>query len=145
MKIQHRIDIHAPIARVWDITLDVESLPDHTPTMTSVHRLDEGAMAVGSQARIKQPGQPERTWTVTELEPQRRFAWSTRAMGTTMTGIHEFEPSEDGTASTLSIDLAGPIAPLFGLLAGRAIRNAITKENNGIKTAAEAIEATATQ
>jgi len=36
--------------------------------MTSVERLDDGPITLGSRARVKQPGQRPAVWTVTELE-----------------------------------------------------------------------------
>ena len=60
MRIEDSIDIAAPVERVWELTMDVESWPQLTPTITSVKRLDHGPLAVGSAARIKQPAQAER-------------------------------------------------------------------------------------
>lgn len=137
MKIQHRIEIDASIDRVWDLTMDVEAWPAHTPSMTSVERLDDTPLGVGSQARIKQPAQPTRVWTVTELEPRTRFAWSTKAMGTRMTGGHELEECDGGTTNTLTIEIEGPLAPLMGFLMRRPIRRAIEQENEGFKAWAE--------
>ncbi len=75
MTITHELIIEAPVEQVWALTVDVESWPTMTPTMTSVQRLDEGPLRVGSTARIKQPGQSSRIWTVTTLEPNEAFAW----------------------------------------------------------------------
>ena len=105
--------------------------------MTSVERLDDGPLAVGSQARIKQPAQGAKTWTVTALEPRKHFAWTTRAIGTRMTGGHHLEESANGTTNTLTIDIEGALAPLVGLLLRLPIKSAIKKENEGFKTAAE--------
>ena len=88
MRIENSIDIAAPIERVWALTLDVESWPKHTPTITRIERLDLGPIAVGSAARITQPALGERIWTVTTIEPGRHFAWATRFMGVSMTGGH---------------------------------------------------------
>ena len=137
MRLQHTIDISAPIDRVWDLTLDIEALPSVTSTMTSVERLDDGPLAVGSKARIKQPAQGEKIWTVTALEPRKHFAWTTRAMGTRMTGGHHLKESATGTTNTLTIDIEGTFAPVVGLLLRIPIRNAIKTENRGFKTAAE--------
>ncbi|MEZ4503873.1 MAG: SRPBCC family protein [Dehalococcoidia bacterium] len=143
MRIEHRIEIAAPVDRVWDLTLDVEAWPELTPTITKVERLDDGPMAIGSQARIKQPAQSTKVWTVTELEPRRRFAWATKAMGTRMTGGHQLEEHEGVTTNTLTVDIEGAMAPIVGRLLSRPIRNAITKENEGFKRAAEAQTAAA--
>ncbi len=137
MRLEHTIDINAPIDRVWDLTLDVEALPNLTSTMTSVERLDDGPLAVGSKARVKQPAQGVKIWTVTALEPRKHFAWTTRAMGTRMTGGHHLQQNVDGTTNTLTIDIEGPLAPVVGFLLRRPIQNAIKTENQGFKTAAE--------
>lgn len=138
MRLEHKIDIAAPVDSVWELTTDVEAWPEYTPTMTSVERLDDGPIAVGSQARIKQPAQGARVWTVSALDPLRHFAWSTRAMGTRMTGGHEIEATEGGTRQTLTINIEGKLAPLVGLLLRMPIRKAIRQENEGFKAAAEA-------
>ena len=137
MRIEHTEDIKAPVERVWDLTMDVESWPSITPTMSRIERLDQAPLRIGSDVRIKQPGQRQRVWTVSALDPQRRFAWSTRAMGMTMTGSHLLDPSHDGTRNTLTIDLDGPLAPLLGPLLRRPIRRALASENEGFKAAAE--------
>jgi len=137
MRIENVIAINTPVPRVWGLTLDVESWPEHSPTMTSIERLDDGPLAVGSKARVKQPAQRAKVWTVTELDPERSFAWSTRVMGTTMTGRHMMAPSGDGTTQTLTVDIEGPLAPLVGALVRRPILKAISTENQGFKAAAE--------
>jgi uncharacterized membrane protein len=137
MGIEHTIDIDAPIERVWALTLDVESWPDHTPTMTSIERLDDGPIAVGSAARIKQPAQRARVWTVSHLEPGRRFAWSAATMGTTMTATHELTPNGSRTTQTLRVEIEGTLSRLVGALVRRPIAKAIATENLGFKTAAE--------
>lgn len=137
MRIEHSIDIAAPIERVWDLTMDVESWPDHSPTFTSIERLEDGPLAVGSTARIKQPAQGAKVWTVTALEPRKHFGWAARAMGTQMTAGHHLAESEHGTRNTLSVDIEGRLAPIVGLLIRRPIRKAIEQENAGFKDWAE--------
>ncbi len=138
MRIEHTIEIDAPVSRVWEVTLDVESWPRYTPTINSVELLDTGPLTVGSGARIKQPGQTAKVWTVTRLDDERTFAWSTRALGTTMTGIHEMRPCNGGTVNVLAVEIRGRFAPLVGGLLRRPMLSAITKENQGFKAAAEA-------
>lgn len=137
MRIDHEIEIDAPIETVWDLTLRVEDLPTLTPTMTAVERLDEGPMGIGSSASVKQPGQRARTWTVTDFEAPTRFAWSTRALGMTMTGIHDLRRNGTRTTNTLAIELGGPLAPVLGPLLRRPVRQALATENEGFKRAAE--------
>ena len=88
MIIQDRALIHAPVDVVWDVTVDVAGLPDATPTITKVEPLDALPLAVGGRARLTQPGLSTRVWTVTEVDPGRVFAWTTKVVGVRMTGRH---------------------------------------------------------
>ena len=137
MKIEHEIEISAPVERVWGLTMDVEAWPSFTPTMTEVERLDEGELAVGSRARIDQPGQSPRVWTVTELEPERRFAWSTRALGVSMIATHDLIRTENGTRNLIAVHLPGLLGGVLGTLLRRPLRKALAAENEGFKKAAE--------
>ena len=138
MRIEHTIEIDAPVKRVWELTLDVESWPQLSPTFTSVERLDAGSIAVGSQARIKQPGQRVKVWTVTKLDPEKTFAWSTKSLGMTMTGIHSLESADGTTVNTLAVEIEGSLAGVVGSLLRQPLLSAISKENEGFKQAAEA-------
>jgi len=138
MNVQHVLEIEAPIERLWGLTLAIEDWPTVTPTVTSVERLDAGPLRVGSRARLKQPGLPVRVWTVTALEPPRRFAWSTRLLGVTMTGVHELVATDVGTRNVLRVELEGWTSPLVGLVLRFPIARAIARENEAFKAAASA-------
>lgn len=137
MKLENTQRIEAPVDVVWALTEDVERWPDITPTMTSVERLDDGPLAVGSQARIKQPGQGSRVWTVTRFEPGRLFAWSTKALGTHMEGSHHLSEEDGVCVNRLVLELTGGTAGIVGRLLGGQLRKAIATENEGFKAAAE--------
>ncbi len=136
----HTLDIAAPIETVWALTADVESWPDMSPTMTSVKRLDDGPLQVGSQALVKQPAQRPTTWTVTRLDEPNHFEWTATVWGVTMTGIHHLEPTEGGCRNTLSVEMSGRGARLLNRIAGRQIQRAITQENEGFRAAAETVD-----
>ncbi len=129
MHIEDTADIAAPPETVWRLTTEVERWPELLEAFTSLERLDAGPLAVGSTARIKQPGQPPRTWTVTEIEAPRRFAWETHGLGMRMVATHDLEPTAAGCRNTLAIDLSGPVGAVIGALAGRRIASTIADEN----------------
>jgi uncharacterized membrane protein len=137
MRIQHSLEIAAPPSRVWELTIDVEALPDHTRTMTDVSRLDQAPLAIGSTVRIKQPAQRAKIWTITELDDNRRFSWVTRSTGTVMTASHDLVETPTGTTNTLTVDMDGPLGAVIGRLVGRQVQKAIATENQAFKTAAE--------
>ena len=138
VRIEDRIDISAPSAVVWDLTTDVETWPTFSPTMTRIDRLDIGPLMVGSQARVKQPGQRAAVWTVTAVTPGRSFTWTTRALGVEFAGTHEVVPVGDGCTNVLVLELRGRAAPVLGRLLAPVLRRAIRQENAGFKARAEA-------
>jgi uncharacterized membrane protein len=138
MDITSDLLIHAPVDTVWDLTLDLERWPELTPTMTSVERLDTGPLRVGSTARVVQPKQRPTVWTVTELVPRARFAWEAKVMGVRMRAIHDLSPQDGGCRNLLTVEFAGFGSGLLARLVGSKIREAITTENEGFRTAAEA-------
>ncbi len=55
-----RIDVEAPVQRVWEVLREVERWPEWTPTVTSVRRLDDGSAWLGpgfgrSSPRVRRP------------------------------------------------------------------------------------------
>ena len=136
--IRNELEIAADVDRVWALTVDVERWPELTPTITSVERLDDGPVAVGSRARIKQPAQRAATWTVSRLEPGSRFEWGTRVGPVHMVGGHRLEAVDGGTRNVLTVELSGFGSRLLERLVGGRMRDAIATENLGFKRAAEA-------
>jgi uncharacterized membrane protein len=138
MKFENSIDIDAPIERVWALTVDVEALPAVTPTVTTAERLDNGPLRPSSTVRVKQPGQRAKVWTVTAVEPDHRFAWESRLLGTRMTASHTLAARGTGTSNRLILDLSGPGSAVVGRLIGRQISKALATENASFKRVAEA-------
>lgn len=137
MRIEHRIDMAAAPEVVWSLTTDVESWPTMMSTVTSVERLDTGPMAVGSRARLVQPGQRPTVWTVTEVEPERLFAWEATVFGMHMVASHIIDPSPSGCRNTLVLDLSGGPTPILGRLLASRLRHVLATENAAFKHHAE--------
>jgi uncharacterized membrane protein len=131
--------IAAGVDRVWALTVDVERWPELTPTVTSVQRLDDGPLGVGSRARVKQPAQRAAVWTVSRFEPGVAFEWGTRVGSVRMVGAHHLEAVEGGTRNVLTVELSGIGSGLVERLVGRRVREAIATENLGFKRSAEAV------
>jgi hypothetical protein len=138
MMIRDQAVIRAPVAVVWDVTTDIGGLPEATPTITKVEPLDPLPLAVGARARLTQPGLSTRVWTVTEVEDEHVFAWSTRVMGVRMTGRHELRAVPEGCENTLSIEMTGFGAGLLGRLARGRMTHSLATENAGFGRVAEA-------
>jgi ribosome-associated toxin RatA of RatAB toxin-antitoxin module len=127
------IVIDASIAEVWALVIDIEHWPDFVPAVTSLERLDHGPVRIGSQARLRQPGQPRRIWTVTRIEEPHVFVWQTSGLGLRMTGEHHLEPTgPDGrhTRQRLVLALDGPLGQVLGRVAGARLRQALRTENH---------------
>lgn len=137
MDIAHTITIDAPAERVWELTVDLGSLPRITPTVTSVDLLDEQPVAVGTRARLKQPGLPPRVWRVEELDAPHRFVWTTRLLGVHMAGVHELATlGAERCQLTLRVLFDGRGSGLVGRLSRRSIARAIAQEAAGFARAA---------
>lgn len=136
MQVEHQLVIRAPVERVWALTVDIERWPELTPTMRSVERLDDGPLQVGSRARVVQPRQRPRTWTVTRLEAPHLFEWTTRLGPIEMRAEHRLEQVPEGCRNTLRVEVTGRGAALFAL-AKRVLTEAIETENEGFRRAAE--------
>lgn len=137
MELRHASTIDAPIERVWAHTVDVEALPELTPTMTAVERLDAGPLAVGSRTRIAQPGMRPSVWTVRRLEAPRELVWDTRVGTVTIEARHLLEKHGDGTRNTLELRLSGFGSRLLGRLLRGRLSDALATENAGFAAAAQ--------
>ncbi len=136
--VQRSIDIDAPAARVWAVLSDVERWPEWAPTVTSVRRLEEGPLAVGSRVRIEQPKIPPTEYTVTELEPGRSFTWKATGPGVRTTARHRLEDrGADGTRVTLAVEQAGPVGAVMGRFYRGLTDRYLTAEAAGIKARSE--------
>ncbi|MFO0912734.1 MAG: SRPBCC family protein [Pirellulales bacterium] len=141
-KVEDSIQINAPVDLVWQVTLDVVNWPTWTPTVTRADRLDDGPFGLGSQTRLEQPGLPPAVWTVTAVEPYRRFAWRASVRGMHMTGIHQMEPRGDhATMSVLTLQMEGWFGQLLWPWIASRIGASLQQENAGLKRHCEHLRA----
>jgi len=138
MSMQQIDDIAAPIAIVWELTVDIEGWPQILPTVDQVTRLDPGPLTVGSRARVEQPGRRPAVWTVTELDQPRTFTWVTQVGWITIEARHQLEPTPAGTRNTLGIEMRGLGARLTKLAYGAGVRRTLALEGTAFRAVAEA-------
>ena len=131
------IDIQAPPDRVWAIMSDIRRWHEWTPSVTSIRRLDEGPLRVGSRAMIRQPKVPPALWRVTEIEEGRRFSWVTGTPIARATGRHSVEPTPGGSRATLALEYSGLLGALVARLLDDINRRYLTMEANGLKARSE--------
>jgi carbon monoxide dehydrogenase subunit G len=130
-------DIDAAPDAVWQILADVEHWPEWTASMTSIDRLDEGPLAVGSRARVKQPKLPIANFVVTDLQPGASFEWTSKRAGMTSVGDHRIAPRGAGSQVKLTFRMTGALAPLVSVFSGKLIREYVDTEAAGLKRRAE--------
>jgi uncharacterized protein YndB with AHSA1/START domain len=138
MRHESTITIDAPAALVWQTIHTVEKWPEWTPTMRQVRRLDDGDLRVGSTAEVRQPNQPKRVWTVTELVPDRSFTWVASNLGVRLTAEHTVTEQDGTVGALLTFELTGRLAAVSALLAGRTIRRLVDLEAASLKKWCEA-------
>lgn len=137
MHIEERIDIAAPPARVWAVLSDVARWPEWTPTVDTLEVLDPGPFQVGQRARLKQPGYQAAVWTVRTIDGGRAFTWDSRSLGMHVFANHLIEATPSGSHVTLSIDVGGSTAWLFGWLVARASYRFLPQETAALKRESE--------
>ena len=127
------VEIDRPAEAVFAVFSDVTAWPSWTESITSVDRLDEGPLRVGSQAKIRQPKLPQATWTVTELVPGRSFTWEARAPGVRTVGRHEVEPRNSRSTARSILEQHGPLGLILGTVYARLTRKYLAMESAGLK------------
>ena len=139
MRFEATIDVASPAERVFGVYSDVEHWPDWTGSVTSVERLDQGPLRVGSRARIKQPRLPVAVWEVTHLVPGQSFTWMARGPGIVTTGSHVIAPAASGdrVKVTASLEQTGVFGTLLGLLTKRITNRYLNMEVRGLKAHCE--------
>ncbi len=130
---KNQISIACPSERVWQTTIEIEDWPNWTPTVTKAVRLDTGPFGTGSEARLKQPGQAETTWRVTDFEDGHAFVWAAKVNGISMVAGHEITKTPQGCDSTLTIHVSGLATLLLWPVLKITVGRAIALENRSLK------------
>jgi carbon monoxide dehydrogenase subunit G len=134
-------EVDAPAHVVFEVLTDVERWPEWTPTVTRVERLDDAALplAINSRIRIVQPKVPPAEWTVTAFEAGHGFRMLSRSPGATVVANHWAEPSGDGERSrvTLSVTFSGWLGRLIARMMRGLNERYLAQEAAGLKRRSE--------
>ncbi len=132
------ISIDAPGESVWRVLAAVVAWPGWLPTVNSVQPLDGSQLKVGFRFVVRQPRLRPATWTVTELEPLRRFVWQARSPGLLMVAEHTVEESPPGKSRViLRFSFDGFLGPLIGRLFRSVTERYLSQEVASLKRKVE--------
>jgi uncharacterized protein YndB with AHSA1/START domain len=137
MLFEASVDIASDPAAVWAVYVDVERWPAWTDSVTSVERLDQGPIHVGSRTRVRQPRLPAAVWTVTAIEPGRSFTWEATGPGLRTVGTHVVEPTPTGARATARLEQLGRLGGLVGRLTKGLTESYLAMETAGLKARCE--------
>ena len=130
-------DVGATPERVWAVMSDIERWHEWTPSVRSITRLDQGPLARGSRAKIRQPRVAPAVWTITELDPPRAFAWRTGSPVVWAVAHHSVQPVAQGSRVTLSLKFGGLFAGLVAWLTRDLNNRYLALEAAGLKRRSE--------
>lgn len=131
-------DIEAPPDRIWTALRDIDHWSEWTPTIRSIRRLDDGPLAVGTRAIVRQPKLLPARWRVTEIEEGRGFTWITVGPGVLVTARHYIEGGARSSRVTLSLDFSGPLGAIVARLTRGLNARYLALEAQGLKKHVEA-------
>ncbi|MES2125171.1 MAG: SRPBCC family protein [Gemmatimonadota bacterium] len=131
-------DIQATAERVWAALSTVEVWPQWLPTASGVEPLQEGGLEVGRRYRVTQPKLRPQVWTVTALEPGRRFEWRARSPGMELVADHIVEHRDpDAARVRLRFEFNGLVGALLGAAYGALTQSYLNQEAAAVKGRAE--------
>ena len=131
--------IAAPAPIVWPALANVALWPEFIDPVEEVRPLDGAALKPGARFEVRQKGVRRTVWTVTELEPSRRFAWEAEAGGVSLRADHRMAP--DGpraTLLTIEFALTGALGRAAAMLMRGKTERFIEAELDGVQARAEA-------
>lgn len=131
------VDVAAQPHRVWQVMSDVERWREWTPSVSSIKRMPDGPVDVGTRLWIKQPKFPPAMWKVIDVKPNRGFTSVSGGPGFQVVAHHSIEPTDAGSRVTLSLRFNGWLGGWFGRMTAGINNRYLAMEANGLKTRSE--------
>lgn len=133
------VDIDATPERVWEVMSDVERWPEWTETVTTVTRLDDDSLGLGSRVKVEQPKLPATEYVVTEFDPGQSFTWVATGPGVRTTARHRIDQRGYSRSRVrLSVEQSGLLGEVMGRLFFKRLTDRyLATEAAGLKTRSE--------
>lgn len=119
-KTEHSVETTARPNAVWVLLEDADDWPSWNPGLTSAHL--NGTLHNGTTGRTTQASGQRGEFTVRDVQEGTHFVNEAKVPGAVLRFHHNIEAVDSArTRVTLGATLDGPMAPLWGLMFGRAI------------------------
>lgn len=122
---EHSATTTAPAAAVWALWSDTTTWPSWDAGMENVSV--DGDFTVGTSGTMTITGQPPIPFTLTEVEPNVRFADVTEIPGATLRFTHTLTPTGAGTEISHRVTIEGPAAQELGPVVTAGVPAALAK------------------
>jgi uncharacterized protein YndB with AHSA1/START domain len=122
---EHSTTTTASAAAVWALWADTSTWPSWDEGMQNV--TVDGDFAVGTSGTMTITGQPPIPFTLTEVEPNVRFADITEIPGATLRFTHTLTPTGEGTEISHRVSIEGPAAQDLGPVVTAGVPAALAK------------------
>jgi hypothetical protein len=127
---------------IWPVLADVTRWPDWTPTVSRVEGLDSQSLKIGARFKVFQPKLRPAVWTVTAIEPLKRFTWATKSPGLELMADHVLAIVDDRTTRLeLRFTVSGAFGLIVGPLAKRVVMAYMSIEASKLKATVQALDA----
>jgi hypothetical protein len=115
----HRYEQKTPLTpdQLWPVLADVAAWPEVDRNIE--YLTIEGQPGPGVPFVLKVRGGPKLSFVIGEFEAPTRYADVCRMPLATMRTRHTLVPDPAGTTIRVDIEIAGPLAPVWGRLVGR--------------------------
>ena len=117
--------------------IDIDRWHEWTPSISDITRLDGTTFELGKRVLIRQPKLPPAMWTISRIDPNRRFEWVNTSPGVKVTGHHSVEPTANGSRATLALSYKGIFGGLLARLTKGITLRYIAMEAGGLKARAK--------
>ena len=133
--VEHTEHTSAPPQAVWSLWSDVATWPEWDEGVREAAL--EGPFASGTRGRLKPRSGPSVSFTLADVEPNARFATEARLPLARMRFDHRANRDGERTRVTHSVEISGPLGPLFARLIGRGAARDLPQAVRGVVARAE--------